>query len=192
MKRYMKLTVLVIMLVPLFATPAPAEDGGTGFSGTLLFHQGEAVAFDHLGNRDKLYTYTLYGIMGAQRVSFPLSDLSEVIFGERDKDYGNSERGEIIVVNAQGKRFTIREASISTKRAGQAGTPVCTLYYVYQDPVTEKLKETYAIPGKDVAAIKIGDHAGNIKKNPKTGEYFPSMFLFDPYTGHRLIWEKQP
>ena len=81
------------------------------------------------------------------------------------------------MANREDKRFTVTSGRFNYR----------AVHYVYRDPVTGKVTATSA-KIEDVASIVIGKHVGNAKHNPKTGEYFPSMYNFDPYTGDKLVW----
>jgi hypothetical protein len=63
-----------------------------------------------------------------------------------------------------------------------------SINYVYQDPLTKKLKESRARIENNISHLVIGEKTGDIKMNAKTGEYFPALFLYDPYTGEKLEW----
>jgi hypothetical protein len=42
-----------------------------------------------------------------------------------------------------------------------------------------------------IASIQIGAESGPMKRNPDTGEFFPPTFVYDPYTGTRLVWSSR-
>lgn len=176
-----------IFIILLSSHPLHAKDG---FSGTLYFQQGKSVKFEHLGLKNALNIYSIRGVMGGQKVTINLSEIKEVIFADQSCYYDGKEKGEVVVVNRQGERFTIQDAYLQEKRENYSDRSGI-IHYVYNDPVTKMRKQTYGIPGEDISGVKIGEHVGDIKLNPKTGDYFPSMYVYDPFTGHKLIWSKQ-
>ena len=40
----------------------------------------------------------------------------------------------------------------------------------------------------NLTRISLGEDSGDSKWNPTTGEYFPALYVFDPFTGDRLEW----
>ena len=98
------------------------------------------------------------------------SEIKEVVFDHKGDD-------AVVIVSKSGDRFTIADKYINRTVA----------YYVYHDPITRKLKQSTA-QWKDISHISIGDDAGDVKVNPTTGEYFPAMYVFDPFTGEKLKW----
>jgi len=170
MNRY---TVLMVCaLVSTVGIAASVFGAETGFSGTLHFRNGDSVFFDHLGTTSEVATYSLSGLFGQERVSYSFAELGLVLFSDK-------EPSTVIVVNKQGERFTLTDCEI---RDG--------FVYVYNDPVTQKLDWTRA-ERKDISHIIIGKRSGKVKMNVTTGEVFPTMFVFDPFTGERLVWAEQ-
>ncbi len=144
----------------------------TGFGGTLHFRNGDFVFFDHLGTTSEVTTYHLSGLLGPQKVSYSFAELGLILFSDK-------EPSTVIIVNKQGERFTLTDCEMKDG-----------FLYVYNDPVTHKLDWTRA-ERKDISHIVIGKRSGKIKMNPATRECFPAMFVFDPFTGERLVWAEQ-
>ena len=59
---------------------------------------------------------------------------------------------------------------------------------MYNDPIANKLLEAKAYPGKEVSSVTIGKDVGKSKWNPKTKQYFPILYIYDPFTGDKLEW----
>ena len=55
--------------------------------------------------------------------------------------------------------------------------------YVYNDPIAEKRVAGRTRIREKVAGITIGRLAGDSKLNPKTGDFFPAIYSFDPFAG---------
>ena len=178
----MNRNVLVVCLLLLLAATIHAY-GQEGFKGTIFFRNGDSVEFDHVGNLKEVGEAGINGKLGSQQVQYLLKDLKQIVFSDPDKSY-YSRDGTLIIINKQGERFTILESSFYAFQRG-------SIQYVYQDPVTKGLKETEAQVRNNISHIAIGEKAGEIKRNPKTGEYFPAMYLYDPFTGDKLEWAKR-
>jgi hypothetical protein len=152
-----------------------------GFEGTIHFRDGSTVDFAYLGRLDDHGDCTIYGQMGQQNTSYKFSQLDEIILGE-SKDYYNDkyERGNVIVVNGENKL---------TLQNGYFKESFCRdeMSYVSSDPVTGELRRATARVSR-IASITIGEHRGQMKKNPNTDQFFPPGFVYDPYTGEELIW----
>ena len=170
MDRY---TIIGLGLVAVLAGFATCASGAEmGFSGTLHFTNGESVFFDHLGTTSEVVAYQVTGLFGQQKVSYSFAELGLILFSDK-------EPSTVIIVNKQGERFTLTDCEIKDG-----------FLYVYNDPVTRKLDWTRAERG-GVSHIVVGKRSGKIKMNPKTLECFPAMFVFDPFTGERLVWSEQ-
>ncbi|MDQ1351150.1 MAG: hypothetical protein QG657_1452 [Acidobacteriota bacterium] len=175
--------ILVVSLLLLLAATIHTAYGQEGFKGTIFFRNGDSVEFDHVGDLKGVQEAKIYGKLGSQEVYYLLKDLKQIVFSDPDKTYYDL-KGTLILINKQGERFTISESSFYAPSGGG-------IKYVYQDPVTRGLKETFAFVRKNISHIVIGEKAGDIKRNPKTGEYFPAMYLYDPFTGDELEWAKR-
>ncbi|MCD6327931.1 hypothetical protein J7M28_10320 [bacterium] len=159
-----------------------------GFGGTLHFRDGQSVHFDRLGTTSKVKDYELQGHLGKQNVKYALSELGQVIFSDKEamryvknlniKGFRYYNLGTVIVVNKKNERFTLVKCYIRGDSK---------LAYVYNDPVTKGLRES-AVSFSEIGHIAIGEHSGTAKLNAGTGEYFPAIYIFDPFTGERLIW----
>jgi len=176
----LRLGSIVAVLVTFLLCPVTAF-AQEGFSGTIYFRDGDAVAFEHMGNLDGIYETQIYGYLGSQKVTYEFSDLSEIVFSDQKCGYQEMGPGTLVVVSRSGERFTLTDCVVKVKNSG-------SLYYVYNDPVTKERKATRATIWNNVSHIIIGDRVGGIKINPKTKEYFPAMYVYDPFTGHKLEW----
>jgi len=157
------------------ASVGPAINGFSaeaGFSGTIHFTNGKSVFFDHLGTTSEVIAYNVSGLFGQQKVSYSFAELGLILFSDK-------EPSTIIVVNKQGERFTLTDCEMKDG-----------FLYAYNDTATRKLDWTRA-ERKDISHIVIGQRSGKIKMNATTQECFPAMFVFDPFTGERLVWAEQ-
>jgi hypothetical protein len=171
------------LLLP--ATGAKAQH----FGGTIVFRNGDKVEFTHLGATNNARQYYLVGKLGAKAVKFDLGELKEVALAENNRHYGPlaGDGGTVIILNKDEERFTLTEAGFLAE--GFVGVP--PLEYTYFDVVTKKQRTSRAVLRDNVMSISIGRNVGNIKLNSKTGEYFPPLFVFDPFTGDRLVWAEE-
>ena len=185
MGRNWKSTILGHLLpAVLFTAPLLAAEG---FGGRIFFREGGSVAFVHLGTPEVVHEYAVAGAIGAQRVRYELADLSQIVFEEKSKS--------AIIVSKGGDRFTVTDARLTlthkflTKR-GERQYRGRTLSYVYNDPVTRRLMGSAASTWSKISHVSIEGDAGDVKRNPSTGEVFPAMYAFDPFTGEKLEWAK--
>ena len=182
MLRRRNILVTIIALAALLVTAAAHAE--TGYSGTIHYRDGTSVQFEWFGDIDNVRRAYLQGQIGARNVELDLHEVREIIFAEPSKNYDSSSgsgAGQMIVVNHDGERFNIVGRVLDGRTTGQ-------LVYVYQDPITRVLRATGDRIRETVASITIGEYVGNMKRNPETGEFFPPTFVYDPYTGHRLVW----
>ena len=173
-------SILIIPITIAFAAPLLAAEG---FSGQIFFRSGESVSYRHLGNLVGVREYVLTGNLGAQRVRYALSDFSELVVD-------NKEDRAVVVVSRGGDRFTITNARLLTQDRRGDMSSTSTLLYVYQDPITRKLERS-SVSWQELSHVTIGEATGDIKVNPATGEYFPAMYVFDPFTGEELEWSSR-
>ena len=180
MRRNILVTIIALGALLVTAT-AHAE---TGYSGTIHYRDGTSVQFEWFGDVDNVRRAFLGGQIGARNVELDLHEVREIVFAEPSKRYASrsgSSAGQMIVVNHDGERFNIVGGVVG-------GGAWSQLEYVYQDPITRVLRATRDNIQGTVASITIGEYVGNMKRNPETGEFFPPTFVYDPYTGHRLVW----
>lgn len=154
--------------------------------GTIFFRDGRAVPFEMTGTSSKTYEYTLRGYMGSQKVSYVLSDFKELIFSDPTGDYSNAG-GPVILVSKSGDRFNLSRCDLVYRYSGSNPCSDGTFHYRYLDPVTKALK-TGESRWHAISHIEMGDSSGTLRRNPVTGEFFPSVYNFDPFTGQKLEW----
>ena len=179
----MKTIILIIMTFFAFLvypTLCPAIDG---FSGTIYFRNGDAVYFDHIGTDEKVLITTIDCKLGSQKVKYRFDEIREIYFTDKNTNYNALQRGSLIVVNKQGDRYTLEDCIAGSLYGGAYGN----VTYAYNDPVTASYKYSTA-QVRDINHLVIGESIGRIKYNHKTKEYFPSMYVFDPFTGQKLKW----
>jgi hypothetical protein len=169
-----------------------------GFSGILSFRNGDTVRFNHLGEKECPHEHYVEGKLEAQNVKYRFSELSEILFVESSTTYGYDRvlKGELIVISRSGQRFVLTEAYVwcwvNLNKNNVLSASNGKIYYTYIDPVTRSLRETDIFIKNTVSSIKVGIDVGSMKYNPSTKEYFPHCFVFDPFTGEKLVWKDQP
>ena len=159
-------------------------DTPTHAEATILYRDGSTVRVNYFGQLHKPQPLLIKGEHGGSRVSINLAEVRKVVPVDRDVTSANTN-GRIIVVNAKGERFTLEKAYIDVRQP--FGSSSASLPYVYNDPITGNIKDAKG-DKRNVAEIVVGPSKGCLKINPFTRERFPDFFVFDPYTGHRLVW----
>jgi len=155
-----------------------------GVSGTLHFKTGRTLEFDYLGTTGNVVEYVLEGSLQGQDVSYSFVELGQIIFHTTEASSDKPETGtparlgEVIIVSKEGKRFTLQDCRL---RSAQ------NLAYVYADPVTGKPRGG-SCEFSELSDVAFGKHSGTMKVNPMTGEFFPSVYIYDPFTGRKLLW----
>jgi len=183
MTRRLNALVLVQLVALAAILSTAAVHAETGYGGTIHYRDGTSVQFEWFGNTDTVQPATLSGQIGARNIQLDFHEVREIIFTEPSKSYAGTAgaAGQMIIVNHDGERFNARGGVYVGGHWG-------VLRYVYQDPITRVLRATSDSIGETIASVTIGEHVGNMKRNPETGEFFPPTFVYDPYTGHRLEW----
>ena len=160
-----------IALLAMYST-ATAASGGM-----IVFRDGRTITFTHFGTLDRVEDLVLEGKMGTQSVSYDVGIFQELVFVDRRAMYRGDPGGEILAVTRDGRRFTFTEARLRGRWS-----------YVYLDEITRKREVGRDSPGRDIASITFGDSVGDIKMNPVTGEYYPAIYVYDPFSGDELVW----
>jgi hypothetical protein len=168
---------------------AAADPGPVGVSATLRFRDGQVVRAIHFGGERGIEECGVDGYRGEQRVFYPLAELREVQFARAGAGYTGAPADEVVVVGKDGARGTLARARFrQLEPPPSAAEPrVGSVRYVSIDPVTKTRKTATAECGA-LAAITMGDDTGRRRRNAKTGQFFPTAYAFDPYTGEALEW----
>lgn len=154
-----------------------------GVSGQIVLSDGQKIKFVRLGyvKETKPQEYYVSGNIGGQSVSYPLSKLRSVLFPNHE----SGSMDEVIVVGKTGESFTLTGTSI-----GVIGDRTYDGFsYVYHDKVTGELMESYAgVRSTKLVQIVIEGDAGTLRRNPRTKDFYPATYNFDPFTGEELVW----
>ena len=174
-----------IFMIFLPAASYP-QDKISGFSGTIYFRDGNSVDFNYLGRQNIIAKTLVRGQIGTRYVEFPFEELKEIYFSNKNARYDGSPGSDLMVINQEGERLTLTNCIVwgGFNISGH-------IAYVYNEPGTEALKLTIVSINQNISRIIIGDDTGDMKLNPKTGEYFPAIFIYDPFTGDKLIWVRR-
>lgn len=174
------ITVIVFALL-MTALPVFAEL----FEGTLVFRSGDRVDFTRLGTQ-YVEGYELMGKMGSQEVKFGFHELKTIVFTSDRQCYCDRKRGggEVLIESRSGEKYTLTDVYVLVQGRGF----ISTIGYSYNDPVTKALRQTEAKIMDNIHAIEIGQKVGRLRWNSATETYFPSSYVFDPYTGAKLEW----
>lgn len=179
----MKTPILITCLLWSVSITATTGEKTKNAEATILFRDGSSVHINYFGTIGKPRPLKVEGKHGGTNVSIDIAELSKMAFLDsscRYIFYGNRfDFGPIAVVNRRGERFNLSE--------GRATTGSWEVSFVYNDPITKKLRES-AVQPITIAEIVVGPTTGTLKANPITKEVFPDFYVYDPYTGHRLVW----
>lgn len=179
-------TRLILATLFGFVLALPFDAFAQGFSGAICFRNGTTVDFDYMGDKEEIYDAYLNGKLGKRRVRYRFEELKEIYFLETNKSYSKENEnwyGSVMIEHRKKeKRFTLTDCWIHV--GDQSGA----LYYVYSDTCAKMIFEDWTNIIDEVSHILIGEHSGNFKYNPRTKQYFPPSFLYDPYTGEKLEW----
>jgi len=90
------------------------------------------------------------------------------------------------VTNKANKQFKIEEGYIVTPDRKKK----YDIKYFFFDEISleEKAVDIYD-EHKVVNTITFGENIGRMKFNQRTKKYFPSDYIFDPFTGEKLTWK---
>ncbi len=84
------------------------------------------------------------------------------------------------VTNTKGKQFNVENAEVYTHNK--------RIYYRYFSEIEMK-EARQAISYADVRILSFDSELGRLKFNPRTGQYFPPDYIYDPFTGEELTWK---
>jgi hypothetical protein len=172
-------SMIIVIFFLLACIPAFAET--EGFNGIIYLRDGTQIEMVHLGRKENLISGYVGGKLGMQQVSYKFSELKTISFSNITKKYDGD--GELIVIHKNGKRFTLTEAKVGNDRLNDG-----LIDYVYPDPVSGDFKNGRTWIKGTILNIEIGAITGKLKYNERTGEYFSAFFIYDPFTGEKLIW----
>jgi len=120
------------------------------------------------------------GNLKGQRVSLPFTELKSLQVIGPDNQYS--------IIKVQSRKnetsFILNESYIDH------GNRRGNLLYSFINPVTGNQEGSW-INVKDIKSIILRDDFGPLKYNPKTEMFFPQDYVYDPYTGEKLIWGKE-
>jgi hypothetical protein len=162
-----------------------------GVSGVIHFTDGRQVKFKHFGTTSRVGDVHVQGYIGTQRAEYTLDELGEIHFANPEGFYREGEaRDELLIISKAGDQFTMRGTRVTSRGGGKQDFRG-VIRYVYLDPVTRQLRD-----GQDSCLnsshITMGKSTGPLKRNPKNGQFFPSIYNFDPFTGEKLQWTSEP
>jgi len=182
---------LLAVLVTCLAWAQVEHTVPDGVSGVIHFTDGRQVPFKYFGTVNTIGDVHVQGYIGTQRSAYTLDELGEVHFANPEAIYREGVAAdELLIVSKRGDRFTMRGTRVTSRGGGEQWSPGW-IRYVYLDPVTNELRS-----GRDscrnISHITLGSDVGPLKRNPKNGQYFPSIYSYDPFTGEKLEWTSEP
>jgi hypothetical protein len=177
--------LMAVVFVISLAAPSSNALAAEGFRGVIAFRDGRTVEFEYLGVLNHPQEARLYGNLGKQPIKLEFHEFSEVHFSNPDGTYTGHMGGEAVLVSKDGRRFTLQDVLVAV------GDGRGAIRYVYQDEITRGVKQGGVQIYRTVSHILIGKSSGDLKKNIATGEFFPSIYNYDPFTGAKLEWDKR-
>lgn len=181
------ISVIFIALGHLLLATIHAQQG---VEATIHFSDGNIVRIIEFGTeRDRSQELGLRGIIGGQTVFYPFSALAEVHFAEYQRvSYVGRTGGQALLIGRNETRMIMDNAILHWRRGPNDFVAWGQIEYYYQDPLTNSIQRAQTPIRNRVSHITMGDKVGSHRKNPVTGEIFPSSFVYDPFTGQRLEW----
>ncbi len=143
-------------------------------SGTILTKTGDAVRASRFERDQKVR-----GIYKGREITASLASLKSLEVMDRDK-----EGFKLKVENSDGKQLILSSGTVSSKYRNTAGA----VYFWVINPITNKEEKGNKRILSEIKSIIFGKDKGQLKFNPKTNQFFPSDYLYDPFTGEKLIW----
>lgn len=161
----MKSLRISVILLALILMAASVRADGRFLSGVIKAEGGRPISALEINGEDQVR-----GMLDGVRIRIPFAKLKKI---------RNLGHGVALVVNLDGEEFKLDKV--------RAGNKDGLIYYKFFNEVS---KETQSgrLAFENVESIDFGQDVGQVKMNPKTGKYYPADYLFDPYTGEKLVW----
>jgi hypothetical protein len=185
MNGHKSLAYLLLISILFLSSISRSQDQRPGFSGTIVFRDGTYATFNYLGSSRSVAKAVIRGYQGGRLVDVPFEECQEIDFLNKGARYDGTSGDDVLVIKKNQERVTLTNCQVW---AGGAMSGV--IAYVFNEPATKALKETYAGINNSISQIILGD-VGDLKYNPKTKEYFPASYIYDPFTGEKLVWAKR-
>lgn len=150
------------------------------FSGDLEYISGDIL--DKNGNLTKISDIRadsyVAGEYKGKKIKINFSKLKRIdVISDRS----------VRVKNKQDSEFILEKARINTPNNGCSG--LCsTIIYRYFDPINMD-KSSVKIRTSEITQLTLSSNIGRLRFNEKSKVYYPSDYLFDPFTGEELMWK---
>ncbi len=158
---------ILLMLFTLFWM-GEAAWGDEYLSATLIDQKGKSVKISRILARG-----TVEGRMGGVVREYRFSELSRI------ENLGNDM---FRVTTGKGQTRSLEQVSLRTP--GQTNRVV---YWVFDKNSGTEMRFSLGLRGFHTLVFS-GD-AGRLKYSPDSHTYFPPDYLFDPFSGKRLVWK---
>jgi len=188
-RRRLMITICLLGGLYVLVGGMGSGDQVKGVSGIIHFRDGRQVPFFHFGSLNKVYDWRIDGELGQQDVNYSFTDISEIHFPNTSSSYNSdSAENDALVVSRSDERFTLNRVYIYGLNWSDSRGRI---WYVYQDPITKERRKGHD-RCRDISHIVMRKDVGPLKCNPKTREYFPAIYNYDPFTGQELTWTSKP
>ena len=173
-------TVTLLAIDPSFAwEPKP---GGIRISGRIVYDSGDTLKFSDM----------IYADIGETEEGNPLLGIE---YKSTFRQIPIEKISYIMIVNRSCTKYGLRDSQIEMgmkdgdKIHAVLANHLKSIKVTYIDEITKEKQETYVSPCSEPGYLKMiyFDEVGNLAFNPRSKEYFPASYNFDPYTGEKLI-----
>ena len=177
MRRMIVVVATVLVFLPFFGAIAGNSNG--------IFRNSEGAEFQFIKFGTDSYPAEDPGVIGkykSQTISVDFSKLRKVVISG---SCGNKSQ-IFIVENHDGEVFELESPDFHYRVDEQNFRSRDWVQMVIIDPISKDHNEI-TINRCDGGTFFISN-SGQIKINPRTKDPFPEVYVFDPYTGEKLVW----
>ncbi len=162
-----KLGSILLALLIVFCVAGSAW-GDEYLSATIIDQKGKSVKISRILARG-----TIEGQMAGATRDYRFSELKRI---------DNLGNGIYRVTSRKGQTRSLEKVTLRTP--GQSNR---VIYWVPDRSSGTEKRFSLGLMG--FHSIVFSDEAGRLKYNPSTHKYYPPDYLFDPFSGKRLVWK---
>jgi hypothetical protein len=171
-------TLFAVLAVSLLSTTAHAADE---YATAVLIRGKNRTVIDRISisSTVKYRTLSVRGVHKGKFSTVPFSRLTQIEY----------DKGTAVIHTKDKKRYVLTKAGVGNEFNTHAYIEYECFNDLEQKNQTFRLKT--ASDPKAVFTLILGTESGDLKQNPKTKQFFPIDYRFDPYTGEKLILAKE-
>jgi hypothetical protein len=190
-------TLCFLLFILLFIWPLSANAGDATYnrSGSILYSNGNTLNFERIFTLKGLEPHFIGGPIivqykGTKRKIMPdeIDQITFLGFGKYEPQLGCG---------------AYYEAELNVKFTSGTEANVILGDWIYRcfdvehlEELTKSVKRSPITIGENrnnanvlVRSIVFARDSGKFRYNPRTNTYFPESFIYDPYTGEKLMWK---